>query len=155
MLDDMGLELLRLSGAGYCCSQIFVKLALDEMGRDNPDLLRAMAGLCHGAGDCAGTCGVLSGAACVLGLHAGKGGDMEQPDERLALMLEQLNQWFRERCAGQFGGIGCGEITGGNCSAPDQSVCGALLNETYAQVRAILAENGFDPSLGRDDDHGF
>ncbi len=155
MLDDIGLEMLRLSGAGYCCSQIFVKLALDEMGRDNPDLVRAMAGLCRGMGDCSGPCGVLAGAACVLGLHTGKGHDMEQPEEHFDLMMEELNDWFRQRCDEPHGGIACGQIMNGDCSAPNPSICGALLSETYALVRAILAENGFDPAQGRGDDDGI
>lgn len=150
MLDDLELNLLRLSGAGYCCSQIMLLLGLEELGRSNPDLVRAASGLCHGMGDCAGPCGVLTGGACLLGLHAGKGHDDEQADERLALLLSELTDWFRETATADFGGISCSQIIGTECGKPDPKRCGGLLSRTYLRIREILVENGLDPSQGRE-----
>gem|GEM_PF-7053360 len=38
MSDDLATDILRLAHAGYCCSQILMRLALDLQGRDDPDL---------------------------------------------------------------------------------------------------------------------
>ena len=150
MFDDTGLQMMELAGRGYCCAQIMVLLALGEMGRENPDLVRAAGGLCNGLGDCSGPCGVLTGAALALGLHAGKGADAEEADERLPLMLEELRDWFAAATA-QYGGISCGSILGRECGQPDQIRCGTLLSDATARVREILADNGFDPAQGRGD----
>jgi hypothetical protein len=150
MFDDTGLLLMELAGKGYCCSQIMVLLALDDMGRENPDLTRAAAGLCNGLGDCSGPCGVYTGASLVLGLYAGKGMDMEESDDKLPLMLEELREWF-VAATERYGGITCGAILDRECGQPDKERCSGLLADTFAQLRAILADNGFDLSEGRDD----
>lgn len=150
MFDDLELELMRLSGAGYCCSQIMLLLGLEAMNRSNPDIVRAAQGLCHGLGDCAGPCGVLTGGACLLALHAGKGLDDEDADERLPLLLSELTDWFRETATADFGGISCAEIIGNECGKPNPQRCGGLLVQTYARIQELLVENGLDPYQGRE-----
>jgi hypothetical protein len=125
-----------------------VLLALDETGGDNPGLVAAASGLCNGLGDCSGPCGVYTGAALVLGMYAGKGVDAETADERLPVLLESLRDWFASATS-QYGGTACGDILEGKCGQPDSAKCGGLLSATSAQVRIILADNGFDPSEGR------
>jgi len=149
MFDDAGLRMLELAGKGYCCTQIMVLLALDETGGENPGLVRAASGLCNGLGDCSGPCGVYTGAALVLGMYAGKGSDTEDADERMPVLLESLRDWFAAATL-QYGGTACGDILEGKCGQPDSAKCGGLLSAASAQVRTILAENGFDPSEGRD-----
>jgi len=149
MFDETGLKMMELAGKGYCCSQIMVLLALDEMGRENRDMVRAAAGLCNGLGDCAGSCGVFTGAALLLGMQSGKGWDMEDADDKLPLMLEALRDWF-VAATGQYGGTACGDILEGQCGQPDPARCGGLVSDGFAQVREILADNGFDPSEGRE-----
>lgn len=149
MFDENGLAMMEMAGKGYCCSQIMALLALAEMGREDPDLVRAAAGLCNGLGDCSGPCGVYTGASLVLGLYAGKGTDAEEMDERLPLMLEALRDWFVSATT-QYGGTTCGAILDGECGQPDQAKCGGLLSSAYARVRQILADNGLDPSQGRE-----
>jgi len=149
VLDDAGLKIMELAGRGYCCSQIMVLLALDEMGRENPDLVRSAAGLCNGQGDCSGTCGVYTGASLLLGLYGGKGMDIEEPVDVLPLMQESLRDWFAQAVA-QYGGMACADILDGQCGQPDPIRCGELLAATFGQIRAILVDNGLDPSEGRD-----
>jgi hypothetical protein len=148
MLDDAGLKMMELAGKGYCCSQIMVLLAFEEMGRENSDMVRAAAGLCKGLGNCSGTCGVYTGGALLLGLHGGKGTDMEEAEDVLPLMLEQLGAWFAES-TNQYGGMACSDILDGNCGQPDAARCGPLLSGAYGRVREILAENSLDPTEGR------
>ena len=45
-LDDM----LALYEQGYDCAQILMRLVLDAQGKNNPDLIRALAGLNGGIG---------------------------------------------------------------------------------------------------------
>lgn len=149
MLDDTGFRMLELAGKGYCCSQILVLLALDGLGRENPDLVRAAAGLCNGLGDCSGPCGVLTGAMLVLGLHAGKGTDDEEAGDTLPLMIEEMRDWFAAATA-QYGGTACRDILDGGCGQPDAARCGGLLADTHARLREILAQNNLDPEQGRE-----
>lgn len=148
MLDDIGLRMMELAGKGYCCSQIMVLLALDELERENPDLVRGAAGLCNGLGDCSGPCGVFTGAMLVLGMYGGKGTDAEMAEDVLPVMLEEMRDWFAGATA-VYGGTACRQILGDNCGQPDSARCGGLLAGASAQVREILVANGLDPAQGR------
>lgn len=144
-MNDLMFEMVTLGSRGYCCSQILMILALKARSAENPDLVRAMAGLCHGLGNCRGPCGVLTGAACVLALYAAKGADGEAGSDRLPLMLDTLNEWFAGTAGSAYGGTACGDILGeADCRAPDPSRCGQLLVDTCQKVWEILEENGFE-----------
>jgi hypothetical protein len=151
-MDDLTIRVMQLSGRGYCCSQILALLALEEQGRQNPDLVRALAGLCLGVGNSGQICGVLSGAACLLALYAGKGTDRERTDERLPLMFAELTEWFSDTVGSTYGGVRCMDIIGDGEKQPQPGRCGPILLDTYRQVLKILTENRFDPLLGRSED---
>jgi hypothetical protein len=140
---------MELAGKGYCCSQMMVILALDEMDREDPDLVRASGGLCNGLGDCSGPCGVLTGSILALGLYAGKGMDMEEPEEALSVMLESLRDWFTARTL-EYGGTTCAAILDGECGRPHPTRCGGLVSEANDKIREILVDNGLDPAEGRE-----
>lgn len=153
-MDELTIRIMQLAARGYCCSQILALLALDAQGRRNPDLVRAMSGLCLGVGNSGGTCGVLSGAACLLALYAGKGFDEETAEERLPLMFTELTDWFARTVGETYGGIQCADIVGEGERQPQAGRCGSILMDTYRQVLDILTENGFDPARGRDEEDG-
>lgn len=145
-MDDLGFQLFRLTNAGYCCAQIMVKLALDEEGSENADLLRAMNGFCMGAGSGQKTCGVLSGAIAVLGLYAGKGGDGEFRKQDFSAMVDEFSEWFENT----FGSTQCQDIIG-VCTVSDfernreyQLKCGDILMNSYGKVREILQEHEYE-----------
>jgi hypothetical protein len=142
-MNPYQIDIARLSLQGYCCSQIIVAMALELQGREDFDLVRAVAGLCHGFPNLHGPCGALSGAACLLGLYGGKGRPEEEEDERLPLMLAELESWFTERCTLRHGGISCKDITGNG--EPDSEICGNLVADCYGQAMTLLVDNGFDP----------
>ena len=148
-MNDLLFELVPLAGKGYCCSQIMLLLALQRQGRQNPGLVRAMGGLCMGVGSSGGTCGVLTGAACLLALYAAKGTDDENEHERLPLMYAELNEWFQQEVGTPHGGTDCRDILGEDRRRPDPGICGRILAETYQRVTAILTENGLDPTAAR------
>jgi C_GCAxxG_C_C family probable redox protein len=147
--EDTLLSILPLAQRGYCCSQIILLLGLEAQGETNPALVRAVSGLCHGIGGGGHTCGALTGAACLLGLYAGKGGENDQEDQSLPLMLETLAQWFSQYTTG-FGGTGCTDIMGESATQPDPNICGRLIADTVDQALAILVDNGFDPGVSPD-----
>ncbi|EPR41252.1 C_GCAxxG_C_C family protein [Desulfovibrio sp. X2] len=150
-MSEYMMDILPLAGRGYCCSQILGLLALGAQGRENADLIRALGGLCHGMGQCGATCGVLTGGACVLSLYLGKGADDETASERADLAVSEFYDWFGERTA-QYGGMTCADILG-ECpeGKPDVSRCGELLSDAWGQLLAILAEQGVDPSVPREE----
>lgn len=146
-MNQYDLDILKLARQGYCCSQIVLQLALDLQGVENPGLIRAMSGLCHGFSADRAACGALTGAACLIAYHCGKGTPEEEAHDRLPLMLSELAAWFTEFGTSRFGGIACSDIvTGGQ---PDTSVCGGLVAECFGRAMAILTENGFDPAESR------
>ena len=141
-MDEFDLEIWKLHQKGYCCSQIMLLLALEAQGLQNPGLVSAMAGLCHGIAQKESACGVFSGGACLLAYAAGKGNDCEQPSDRLPLMLESFGDWFTETVSARYGGISCSSIAGDG--EPNLQVCGGLLVQAYQYIRELLAENGLD-----------
>lgn len=147
-MNEYDLDILRLAGEGYCCSQIVMKMALEMQGVENPGLVRAIGGLCHGFPMLYGACGTVTGAACMLAYYSAKGRRDDEEDERLPLMLTELSDWFRDYCATRFTGIRCADIVPDG--QPDTVVCGGLVSECYGRALAILVENGFDPGESND-----
>jgi hypothetical protein len=140
------LDILPLAARGYCCSQMLALLALEARGEDNPGLVRALGGLCHGMGQCGRTCGVLTGGACVVSLYLGKGADHETASDKADLAVSEFVDWFTERTA-QYGGTACADILG-ECfqDKPDLSRCAELIGEAWAQILTILTGLGVDPA---------
>ncbi|SNR69454.1 Putative redox-active protein (C_GCAxxG_C_C) [Humidesulfovibrio mexicanus] len=153
-MDETLMDILPLAGQGFCCSQIMGLLALRAQGRENPELIRALGGLCNGLGACSGSgcgaCGIVTGGACVLGLYFGKGRAEEFPLERADLARAEFVDWFVERTRGEYGGSACADILGDDSGRPDMARCGALLAESWARIVGILAGHGLDVAEGRD-----
>ena len=142
--------MMQLAHRGYSCGQIILALGLETAGRDNPGLIRAMAGLAYGCGTGAGTCGALTGGSVLIGLHAGNGPAGDAGSDRLPLMLESLTTWFSERVGEANGGIDCRAIVGESGPAASRTRCGTIVAETFAEVMEILLANGFDPTTPPD-----
>ena len=142
------LDIAPLVGRGYCCSQVMVMLALEAQGRENPELVRAMFGLCRGLASTGGTCGILTGGCLVLGLYAGRGREEELAHERQDLIITEFVDWFRERATNDYGDITCQAIL--SEGKPDASRCGGLMADAWDQILTILTEAGIDPSEPRE-----
>ncbi len=158
-MTDAQMLVLELGSRGYSCAQMLVTGALRLMGRENPDLTRAMGGLAQGAG-CGELCGALAGGICMLSLYTGKGLDFENPDPRGELLISELTDWFANAlCQGK--GITCDAIldsAGNRGSAPDaggkrrmnRTHCGNLVAKVWEKCLELLQDNGFDPTEGRE-----
>lgn len=145
-MDDLMFRMMDLKSKGFYCSQIMMLLALEAQEKENPDLIRAMAGLAFGVG-IGEVCGALTGGACILSLYAGKG--TEEDDEHFCLMsmLNDLGEWFRETYGGQYGGTSCNAITEDGTLRNER--CGAVVAATYQKVLELLTENDFDLCEGK------
>lgn len=145
-MDDLGFQMFKLTNAGYCCSQIMIKMALDAEEKENEDLLRAINGLCMGVGSAQKTCGVLNGGIAVFGLYAGKGTDTEHPKPEFSEMVDEYTNWFEN----EFGSTQCQDIIG-VCSVTDYATnqeyrlkCGDILMKSYRKVQEILQANDYE-----------
>ncbi|MTK11173.1 MAG: C_GCAxxG_C_C family protein [Clostridiaceae bacterium] len=145
-MNDTAFRIYKLASAGFCCSQIMLKLALEEEEKENADLIRAINGLCGGIGFTKKTCGVLTGGIGIIGLYAGKGEDREVYKENYRTMVEEYMDWFEE----EFESTECGDIIGiqsisddaGNIHYPIK--CGDILQKSYEKVHAILYKYGYE-----------
>lgn len=117
---------------GYCCSQIIMKMGLDGLGKENDDLIAAMAGLCDGVhrGE---ICGTLSAAICLLYLI-----DKDLAENN----CDDLYDWFED----SFGSAVCEKILSGD-PLNKAVICGGIVENTYLKLVEILEDNGipFDP----------
>lgn len=143
-MDDPETRLFELSMEGYGCSQLLVKLALEAQERDNPELLRAVSGLHGGIGQSGKICGALSGGACALALHAGRGGPGEEEDACMVPMIRALVDWFQATYGARHGGIDCADILDGD-DRNRLARCPEILLAVHEKVREILESNGLDP----------
>jgi C_GCAxxG_C_C family probable redox protein len=141
MSDEMT-RIAQLHAQGFHCSQILVTLGLDQQGKTNPDLVRAVAGLAGGLGFTGKVCGALSGAVCLLGLYAGRGEVEERENHVLNAMIDELVVWFEEKFGKEYGGIDCSIILQDD---PWNRLtrCPNLVTETYVKAKELLEENGY------------
>jgi hypothetical protein len=143
-LDELIVRVIELAERNYKCSQILIKLALEGEGKSNPDLIRSMAGLGDGCGFQNETCGLVTGAACLLAWYSRKDSDDEIPSETLLLMLQDLDQWFENEIGGNFKSTRCKDIVGElSVTQEGKLICGRLLLATHSKSNDILMSHGF------------
>ncbi len=134
-------DILRLLGEGYCCAQIFLQIALDLQGEENPGLIRAMQGICGGGGDVDGSCGALTGGLCLLSYYLGRGSSHEVTAENLPMLQEELHKWFK-----QLPDCSCGTTCG--AIAPSEreqlTVCPRIIGIVLDKIFSILIGEGVE-----------
>ena len=137
-------RMIELAEKRYNCSQILMTLALDQEGRENSDLVRAMSGLGDGCGFFKETCGIMTGAACLIAWYAGKGSDGEVESEKLLPMLQDLGDWFQGQIGDKYKGTRCEDIVGDLVGTPEgKQICGGMLFQTFEKVNEILEAYDF------------
>ncbi len=154
MMDDTQIMVMELAGQGYSCAQIIIIGGLGLMGRDNPDLVRAMGALANGA-SCGVLCGALTGGLCLLSLHTGKGLDDERPLPGGKTLAGALIKWFRQvelggriapTCEAIFEAAGQDYQSGAMNPAVG---CADLVAHTWVRAVELLRDNNLDPAEGR------
>lgn len=142
--DEIVNQMIELAEKNYNCSQIIMILGLQQEGKENPGLVRAMSGLGDGCGFFQETCGIMTGAASLLSWYAGKGADSEEESEKLLPMLQDLGDWFRQEIGAKYNGTRCKDIAGDLVGTPAvKQICGGIILQTYQKVNEILVSNNF------------
>ena len=130
-MTDIDVRVNELGLQGRCCTQIMVRLALEERGEENEQMAEAVGALCLGLFSGIG-CGALAGGALAMWLLAGKPVEGD--------LVTELVDWFRER----QGTTDCDAILAGDPSAR-VTRCPLIVADTYAEVRDLLDAHGLLP----------
>ncbi|MDR3224738.1 MAG: C-GCAxxG-C-C family protein [Clostridiales Family XIII bacterium] len=106
--------------SGLCCSKTIAKLCLEDLGKENDDLIESMEAFCSGMGE-GRICGTLAAAAAMLYVADPADGKRQQQD---------LMDWFYDR----FGALDCEELVHGD---PFKKIdfCPGCVTETYIKLR--------------------
>ena len=147
-MDDLRTAVMEWGRDGFCCSQIMLLAGLAYTGRENPDLVAAMNGLCRGGYSPGCTCGALTGACALFGFYAGKAEPWEPKNPELPLMAGELHEWFRKNLGVNGEGVTCGELMGGK-TAYSIETCLPIVFGTLEKALAILQAHGCDLQQGR------
>lgn len=134
-------RIMELSSYGYECSQIMAALLMEMTGEENPELIKAMGGLCGGVGYSNGCCGCMAGGCCVLSYFTGKGEALEPELPEHKPMLREFTDWFTEEMEMEHGGTDCSDITRGN-PANRVQYCPQIIAASYEKCMELLQENG-------------
>lgn len=145
-MNDIAFRAFKLASCGFCCTQIMIKLALDDEENENNDLIRALNGFCMGIGGNQKTCGVLTGGIAILGLYAGKGNEMEFAHENFNHMVNEYVEWFEN----EFNSTECMDIIGVYSFKDEKSnenymiKCGDILLKSYEKAQEILSKYDYE-----------
>lgn len=144
MSSETAFKVFKLSAQGYCCTQIMLKMALEEEGIENYDLIKSANGLCNGIAGRQKTCGILLGGIMIIGLYAGRGKDEEYYNENYGDMVHEFTDWFEE----EFESIDCIDIIGVNKFDDGENKymlkCGDIIIKSYEKVIEILSKNDYE-----------
>lgn len=139
MMSDYMETMLALYEQGYDCAQILMRLVLDAEEKDNPDLIRTLAGLNGGIGGSGHTCGCLTGGACLLAYYAAKGADDETAHDKYHDMSLKFVDWFESYVA-EYGGVECAQILDHDSRNRIQR-CPMLMEATLEKCMELLDDN--------------
>jgi hypothetical protein len=137
-------RMIELADKSYNCGQIMMILAMDQEDKKNSDLIRAMSGLADGCGFFKETCGIMTGGACMISLHSGKGSDIEEESENMLLMLQDFGEWFHAEIGQKHNGTTCQDIAGDLVGTQGGKVlCGGIILQTFNKINEILVTYDF------------
>jgi C_GCAxxG_C_C family probable redox protein len=142
-MDEAAVKMMELHQKGLYCGQIMVGMGLHNLGRSDPEMVRAMEVLKGGLSFAGHNCGALTGAAIMLGLFAGKEKKQEEENPLLDKMVHELVDWFQDKIGSKYGGVDCLNITGGRHDEKTKETCQVVVYTTYKQAESILKANGF------------
>ncbi|MDR0518769.1 MAG: C-GCAxxG-C-C family protein [Clostridiales Family XIII bacterium] len=105
---------------GLCCSKTIAKLCLEDLGKQNDDLVESMEAFCKGMGE-GQVCGTLAAACAMLYVADPAQGKNQQRD---------LMDWFYDR----FGALDCEGLVHGDPFS-NLEFCHNCVMETYIKLR--------------------
>ena len=146
MDNNMTFRIYRLASSGLCCTQIMLKMTLEEEEGKNSDLLRAFRGMCGGIDNRGKTCGILTAGIGIIGLYAANGNEGEVCREDFEVMMDEYVDWFEN----EFKSTDCRELMGTRdisnlgkrINYPEK--CAYITQKSYVKLHAILAGHGYE-----------
>lgn len=120
----MNEDIFELRLKGYCCSQIIMELGLMKLGKENPDLIQAMAGLCNGFWQ-GKTCGIFSAVICLLYLV--------DPETAGRYNVMAFSEWFED----SYGSTECDVLLENNPLNKAEK-CPSMLETSFLKVCELL-----------------
>jgi len=115
---------------GHCCSECIMAMFLNDAGRENDDLVKAMGALCGGLREGL-VCGALASAVSVIFVAAGS------YDQARDEMRPEIMEWFLER----YGSYSCEDLLDGD-ETRRITHCPIIIEETYCKLIEILEDAG-------------
>lgn len=123
-------QAVEMFNAGHACSQSVLAAFVDRYNLSRDTALQMSCSLAGGFGGSGLTCGAVTGALLVLGLHAGR---IDPTDQAARDRTDSLVQAFLERFRAQHGSLICNELTG--------------IDHADVQARAQAKEDGIFDSV--------
>jgi len=115
---------------GHCCSESIMAMFLEDTGRENNDLVKAMGAFCGGLR--AGlVCGTLAAAISALFTAA------ESYEQARDELRPEMMEWFLN----QYGSYSCEELLDGD-ETRRLTLCPTIVEETYCKLIEILEDAG-------------
>ena len=102
---------------GWACSQAVLLAFAPRYGLDAAQASRLASGFAGGIGRTGRTCGAITGAVMVLGLHAGDTDNADRPNRDVAVALAR--ELFA-RFTAEHGSIACQALLGYDLSSDEQ-----------------------------------
>jgi C_GCAxxG_C_C family probable redox protein len=137
-MNERDFRIAELALEGFGCSQILVMRALEALGKESPELVRAVSALHGGMGFSGKVCGALTGGCCVIGLHAGRGAREEDEADDMRPLVRELVAWFEAEYAPRFGGIDCEDIVAGD-DRNRTTRCPEIISAVAAKLDELLS----------------
>ena len=109
------------------------------VAQDNPELVKALMGLCGGVGFSGGCCGCMTAGTCMISYLTGKGSDAEQESADHKPMMKEFTEWFKERMVPEFGSINCCDVIHFD-PAKRIEMCPPIIADTYEKCVELLQE---------------
>ena len=115
---------------GHCCSESIMAMFLEDAGRENGDLVKAMGAFCGGLREGL-VCGTLAAAISVIFLAA------ESYEQARDELRPEMMKWF----LGRYGSYSCADILDGD-ETRKLTHCPTIVEETYCKLIEMLEDAG-------------
>ena len=115
---------------GHCCSESIMAMFLEDAGKENDELVKAMGAFCGGMREYL-VCGTLAAAVSVIFTAA------ESYEQARDEMRPEMMKWFLER----YGTYSCADLLDGD-ETRKITRCPIIVEETYCKLTEILEDAG-------------
>lgn len=115
---------------GHCCSESIMSMFMDDSGRENDGLIKAMGAFCGGLREGL-VCGALAAAVSVIFTVA------ESREQARDELRPEMMKWFHDR----YGSYSCADLIDGD-ETRKTTLCPIIIEETYCRLLEMLEDTG-------------